>query len=184
MLIYHAPEMMAISVIGAYYSDLENTNNRAEVAAALAPYRHPGKAEPLFPGWQSSWAPLENVAVVRMFFGGDDDLLCKNLLFIYANGAERALGQCRLQVDEYREYLNPSRFCSLRTKVSTQRSEGMGGVDEDEDDGCWGLQIVFADDNHDTSTCSHEKGEWECFSMVGTLYLFFNVEEVAITVAE
>lgn len=149
------------------YSDTEGASDQA----TCAPYRHPEKAEPPFLGWHSSWAPLEHVSKVHVFYC-DDGLSCRGLLFTYESGAQRALGQCRLQVDKCREYLSPSRFCSLST--TTLQPEWM------EVDCCRGLQIVFIDGHEHTG--SHSEDSWKCFSMTGTLYFYFSAEEAVITV--
>ncbi len=41
---------------------------------------------------------MDNIGLVQVFFT-DDGLHCRGLLFEYAGGGQRALGQCRLEVD-------------------------------------------------------------------------------------
>lgn len=55
-----------------------------------------------------SIAPLEKIRAAEVFLTDDEKKNCRGILFYYDNGKIKALGQCRVGVDECKRYLNPT----------------------------------------------------------------------------
>lgn len=69
-----------------------------------------------------STAPLDNITQIEVFYDKSNGF-CGGLLLDYENGAQRALGQCRLGIDATTISVSPSRLCWLST--SHPPSEGL-----------------------------------------------------------
>ncbi|KAI0119390.1 hypothetical protein F4814DRAFT_438987 [Daldinia grandis] len=104
-LIYNEPiEGQDISFLSAYC--------RLSVRAGLPkPFaREKPRFNPLGDQAYYSSAPLADVASAEVFYG-EDNQLCKGIIFQYHDGACRAVGQCRVHIDATKRVCRPLRFC-------------------------------------------------------------------------
>lgn len=107
ILIYNTAETRPISVIGAY-------SNIRHDSGPIAPFRPSQAGEPLVQNAYFSSAPLENVNGIKVF-DERKNRFCTGILLEYENGGQRALGQCRFNVDLARVYRRPVRICLFHT---------------------------------------------------------------------
>ncbi|KAF5000543.1 hypothetical protein FGRMN_1710 [Fusarium graminum] len=162
MLIYSAADVGPATVFGTYPKE----EHQDEV---FAPFRHPWSSNPpIHEHVNLSSAPLENVTRVQVL-EDDDSGFCKAILLDYANGARRALGNCRFGIDRAKTYLRPSYICyraaghasGIRRDIPAVRVEA----------GC--------DANHD-----HEENGWVCSMMEGTMEFWFSKEQSVVRVVQ
>ncbi|KAI1381181.1 hypothetical protein F4677DRAFT_119051 [Hypoxylon crocopeplum] len=158
-LLYHKAELGTISIISPY-------SNKDDTSSQSIPYQHP-PAGPLPRNMCVSWATLDNVSYVQAFYQ-DDGYSCRGLLFTYDNGSQRAVGQCRLQVDNCRSYTNPLVLLySPRASFSSTLPEKALAV-----------KIKFSSEFEH----SHGRDGWDCLPMTGTLFFSFSNYEAYINV--
>ncbi|RFU24599.1 hypothetical protein B7463_g11741, partial [Scytalidium lignicola] len=157
-LIYNAADLQPISVIGAYPK---------HESRPIAPFRHPAPDEPPFRDAYFSSAPLEKVTRVQVFYG-EENTYCRGILFKYENGAQQAVGQCRLGIDPHKTCVKPSSFCFTYESYYRPRTEVR-------------LQTVKVE-----FTCeaehNYDKDHWTCFTMSGMLRFWFTDEESRLNV--
>ncbi|KAE8442169.1 hypothetical protein EG329_003757 [Mollisiaceae sp. DMI_Dod_QoI] len=99
-LIYNTADIQPVSTIGAY-------SKEERICGPITPFSHPTLDEPPFQDACFSSAPLESVTRVKIFYN-EENGHCRGILFDYDNGAQQALGQCRLGVDPHRTCVKPS----------------------------------------------------------------------------
>ncbi|KAH7002360.1 hypothetical protein EDB80DRAFT_615582, partial [Ilyonectria destructans] len=142
-IIYNTLELQPISIIGAYSTGEEDHS-------PITPFRHPFIDDAPFSNACFSFASLDLVDCMRVF---NDKLtgLCLGILLHYQNGAQRSLGQCRVDVDPVEDYVKPVQLCFRRqvhvrpgTSVQLQATMVRGTSSQEH--------------NHD------EQG-WTCFEM-------------------
>ncbi|KAH7111463.1 hypothetical protein B0J13DRAFT_461938 [Dactylonectria estremocensis] len=158
-MIYDTLELQPVSVIGAYPTGEEDHS-------PMTPFRHPFIDDAPFSNACFSFASLDLVDCMRVF---NDKLtgLCLGILLHYQNGAQRSLGQCRVDVDPVEDYVKPVHLCFRRqvhvrpgTPVQLQATMVRGTSSQEH--------------NHD------EQG-WTCFEMQGALEFWFSCEETRLT---
>ena len=166
-LIFDRRERNEVSVIGAY-PKATSESWRDSI------FTHPGPEHcPLerFPDSTNfSSAPLRDVTSARLYYRKGHPR-CRGILFAYRNGAQRALGDCRLGVDPYRAQESPRFMCTLAT--TDQQPFELRALQT--------VQVEFAE------RCTHggEEAEvWNCYEMKGTLRFWFNDEECQLEVLE
>lgn len=114
-----------------------------------------------------SSAPLMNVTRIHVFENRAHGY-CKAILLEYENGAQRAVGNCRLGVDPAKTYLNPSHICYRLGSVLSQPEKH---------------RLLWVDTG---SECAHTHDEdaqgWVCSVMEGHLKFMFagNISRIAI----
>ncbi|KAL2759487.1 hypothetical protein ACRALDRAFT_2030768 [Sodiomyces alcalophilus JCM 7366] len=128
--------------------------------------------QPTPPRAYFSWAPLKDVLSTHTFYDKDTGL-CRGIILYYENGGSRAVGQCRLHVDDSILVARPSRLCFQATTYLTRiRKQERHGV-----------RVEFGaggDDPH-----GHGGGEgWECRPLRGVLELTFTEDASYLAVAE
>lgn len=158
-IICNTLELQPISVIGAYATEKDD-------GSPMTPFCHPLIDDPPFPNACFSLAPLEGARRVCVFNHRQTGL-CMGILLEYNNGAQRSLGQCRVDVDPVEYYMKPARICFRRqayTRPGTSTS----------------LQVTMV---KSTGTCEHSHDEqgWTCFAMRGELEFWFSHEETKLT---
>jgi hypothetical protein len=123
-----------------------------------------------FPGakWYFSSAPLENVSWIQLFYV-EDGLHCRGLLLEYAGGGQRALGQCRLGVDQSKMYTRPSSMAF--TNVTRPRP----GSEKHKIERIEATKVGFDD-------VPEGDGSWSHFAMEGTLRFWFTYDEARLEV--
>ncbi|OIW25949.1 hypothetical protein CONLIGDRAFT_513196 [Coniochaeta ligniaria NRRL 30616] len=100
--------------------------------------------------WHRSYANLENVSRVHVSQEPERGY-CRGLLFEYENGAQRAVGQCRLHVDPVGTFEKPKTISFSRT----------------EQDGLAKIRVHFSE-SHD------QGGGWAVRLMAGMLGFYFD----------
>ncbi len=153
-LIYNTAELQPISVIGAY-------SKEGRLSGSIAPFCHPAPDVPPFQDACFSSAPLESVARAQVFYN-EENAYCRGILFEYENGAQQALGQCRLGVDPYKTCVKPSSFCLIHESYFRPQTEVT-------------FQAARVEFTHEPEH-GHDKDSWACFTMSGTLRFWFTDE--------
>ncbi|KAK3897145.1 hypothetical protein C8A05DRAFT_20026, partial [Staphylotrichum tortipilum] len=154
-LIYSTGRFRPISVISPY-SNAEQTGTLIEPRTYPRPEQFPS------PGWHFSCAPLDNVWRIQVFLE-EDSLHCRGLLLEYEGGGQRALGQCRLLVDQTKTYNRPSRIAFTNVLRLPAGSE----FDLE------ATKVAFDE--------IPEGGDgWSSFGMTGTLWFWFTEKETRL----
>jgi len=150
-------------VIGAYSEKNHD--------APIDPARRPFISEPPFRNACFSLAALDNLRRISIF--SNDELgFCMGMLLEYKNGAQRSLGQCRIDVDPVKSYTKPLRICLRRRRyyqagisVKLQATT---------------VQIVEKDECEHSRVGDEER--WTCFPMCGALEFWFSDRETRLAV--
>ncbi|KND90843.1 hypothetical protein TOPH_04652 [Tolypocladium ophioglossoides CBS 100239] len=158
-IIYDTLELQTVSVIGAYAAEEADDS-------PITPFCHPHVGNAPFPNACFSLAPLENVSRVSVFNNKQNEL-CMGILLEYDNGAQRSLGQCRVDVDPVKYYVKPTRICFRRQNYVRPGSSVS-------------LQATMV---KSTARCEHSHDEqgWTCFAMRGELEFWFSIDETKLT---
>lgn len=164
-LIYNTDKPLPISIISPYCKLKQKQSPRA-------PFIRPPEGMVARSSWYYSLAGLEHIYRAQVFYDATS-MCCRGMLVEYDNGAQRALGQCRLQVDPSRTWIKPSRlyFANLVHKNESN-------VPDDEED----IEVVNLrfDDDPEHGPRSEK---WECFEMVGTVHFWFRGPDAQIHVS-
>ncbi|OAA79129.1 hypothetical protein LEL_02615 [Akanthomyces lecanii RCEF 1005] len=154
-----------ISRMGAVYPlGTPPHNEEGEEVEVL--YQNPMSLSPPFEHAYFSHAQLDDVASIEIYH--DKALrICRGVVVRYKNGAERALGQCRLGVDAMRVYWHPTCFCYRKTKYLRPGTR----VERDSVD-------IECNTNaeHD-----HPEDDWACCKFPSRLEWWFTSEESRIS---
>lgn len=159
-LIYGEPqELQPISIFGAYPSP-----------GGDIPLFSGQGFEPDIAGTYFSWASLSHIQSVNTFYDRDTGL-CKGIIFHYRNGGSRALGQCRLNVDQSVMVIRPCALCFQ----STSYSASAGRLQHH------GVRVeVTVDDAH-----RHSGSGWKCLPLGnGVLTFSFSEDSSYISLRE
>lgn len=159
-LIYNNPNFNALSLIGTV---LEDTAKPLRVVPICPPW--PGPEQLSFNNAYFSTAPLSNVtrAVV---FNDPDSGFCRGILLDYKDGAERALGQCRVGVDSATTYSRPTHICYRRIAYCLPGKE------------YWMKAIIV--ECTDKGDHEDEDEDWICHSTSYEVDFWFDHEQVNI----
>lgn len=121
--------------------------------------------ETLSPTYFSS-APADRITSAYVFETGGSHL-CQGILLNYDNGGQRALGQCRLGIDQSKEYIRPIGICFRRVLCLT----------DDWRRKVHGIQVEFT-----SLCCSHSTANtWQCQPLSGASELRFWFSELIST---
>jgi hypothetical protein len=153
-LVWDGVEQAVLLVMRAWPSGYRKTDgkdttdpkgDRDETASELCPamFRH---KHVMF-----SSAPLEAVRSAVVFTR--PGMGCRGILFEYEGGAQRAVGECRVGVDDSKATTSPSCLCILVNEHL--------------------VDVVFAKGDH-----QHQREGWECHVMSGILEFWFTGEAV------
>jgi hypothetical protein len=161
-LIYNELESQPVSVFGAYPTEVEEDSRPA------TPFSQPLIDDAPFPHAYFSLAPLERVNRVRVF---NNELtgFCVGILFHYHNGAQRALGQCRIGIDPFKDCEKPSRICLHRCTYGRPGTPAR-------------LQATMVKSTSGQKHDHDEQQDWTCFQMQGRLEFWFSCEETNLAV--
>lgn len=118
-------------------------------------FKFPGGRGVRFPCRETmyrSYAPLAGISCAYLFEDSNTGC-CRGIIFQYANGGSRAVGQCRIGVDRCTEYRWPSTICS-RSRMQDRFNSG--------------VQV-------EVGTCSprHHQERWTCWCLDKTVYFWF-----------
>ncbi|KFA81328.1 hypothetical protein S40288_08298 [Stachybotrys chartarum IBT 40288] len=161
-LIHDTADLQRISIVGSY-------STKCLESELVAPFGHPECIIPPFQNAYPSWAPLENVIGLQVFYN-EENGFCRGLLLEYENGAQRALGQCRIGVDPVHVYINPTHICFLRTTYSPARAPTYSPPRTPLQLKTVRVGCASGEHNHD------EKG-WVCSGMAANLEFWFTNEQ-------
>lgn len=131
-------------------------------------FRHirPG-GEPPFKRAYFSSAPLEGVTRVHTF-EDKDDKFCQGIILEYANGAQRALGQCRFGLDPVSTVTNPSEICLAEYEYHPN-----GPVQPRQLPTRMRVRF-FSDDDYKRHKTHDGKTIWKSFPVKGAIELWFH----------
>lgn len=125
-----------------------------------------------------SAAPLAGVRRIQIFVrDSPPPPRCQGILLAYEDGAERALGECRVGMGPSTAYQNPARVCfRLAWEPRARHRHARGGPFG------W-YEVEAGGDARHTHAGGRERGGWACFAMVGILGFWFAHDCTAITIA-
>ncbi|KAI1042377.1 hypothetical protein LB505_010983, partial [Fusarium chuoi] len=124
------------------------------------PRYHNDDKDPLGLGGINTVAPAKNTTRADVYYDRRNGH-CTGLLLKYANGAQRAVGQCRIGIDPFKAYEEPSWFCYHDSYDSETFDETGGCV----------VECTTGTNNHEHEPC--DIGEWVCMRARAGLYLEF-----------
>lgn len=156
ILIHDVPEIMNVCTLAVYPKPPPSAPPLSFSHTPIDPNR------PLIPAYLS-WALLEGVARVEVFYAPSETNICRGLLLYYADGAERALGQCRVGVDACKTWVEPSYLCIRKLSIPRPWSHIPA-------------QTVAVECARDPAH-QHPAPGWGCSQMRGILMFWFNEEE-------
>ncbi|KAL2162480.1 hypothetical protein VTH06DRAFT_7394 [Thermothelomyces fergusii] len=160
-LIYSRDQFRRISFISPY-SESGQTG-----ALLIDPPTYPGREEFLSNCWYVSSASLDNVTRAHVFLE-EDGVYCRGLLLEYANGGQKALGQCRVGVDRCATYTGVPSIAFLNVRRRRLDSPFVW---------CEGTEVRFGDaPQNDTA--------WSRHAMTGTLRFWFKLDESRLEIVE
>ncbi|KAI5459552.1 hypothetical protein BGZ63DRAFT_388280 [Mariannaea sp. PMI_226] len=163
MLIYNTVDIGPATVFGTYQYDLDRNDDDH-----LPQFHYPVFDSVPIHQANLSLAPLKGVTRIQTFT--DTELgFCKAIIFDYENGAQRAVGNCRLGIDCVTDYLNPSRICYLPVSFVLGHSGG-------------DRQLVRVEGGCDDFAHNHDEVSWVCSGMDGVLEFWFSEEESVINI--
>ncbi|KAF4447425.1 hypothetical protein F53441_9036 [Fusarium austroafricanum] len=149
VFIHHIPSEQGVGTFGAVSATNSWKDPRPSYPRLLSVHRGPPYYDPVFTG-----APVKNVVHVDIYHSPNDGY-CKGLLLRYRNGAQRALGQCRIVIDPFKPYAEPSWICYYNFHdPGTLKNTG----------NCM-VECTAGSNNHVHEPL--EFGHWACFPMVG-----------------
>lgn len=167
MFVYSSSDVGPATVFGTY--------PRREHGDSISPsFPHPWFSNPPINYHANiSSAPLENVICV--WVRENENQHCHGMLLEYSNGAQRALGDCRVGnylpgTDRVKKYLNPSRICY---RGPQDGGAGAGRLSHN--------FVVNASDHHEHD---HDTDDWICSSLKGVLEFWFSRERSVIRILE
>lgn len=162
-MIYNTNEPAPISTITPY-CDSEHSRVRETPFTSLPEWISKSHSS-----WYHSQAGLDHVHRVKLFYDVSTTF-CQGILLEYDDGAQRALGQCRLRVDPSWTYAKPSFICFSNRAVK----------DSDDDGDIRAVEIRFGEGSEHT----HRREGWEYFQMVGTLHFLFASFQARVYVSD
>lgn len=174
MFIYNVADVGPATLFGTY--------PREAYAGDLSPpLSHSAIADPLIPldHVQSSVAPLQDVISIQVL---EDERKGQaiGVLLDYSNGAQRALGNCRLDAIRVKKYWKPSRICYLNfTDDTTGDAVGPLGSSQQ----ALRHPFITAGDDLDHSH-DHDGEHWVCNPLRGRLECWFAIDHSSVRVVE
>ncbi|KEY67041.1 hypothetical protein S7711_04722 [Stachybotrys chartarum IBT 7711] len=109
-------ELSPVAIVGAYprpYFERSARSRQREIG--VVPVNHPSSFPTAEGCCYFSFAPLQDVTSITIFYLNDNDI-CRGILLEYANGGQRALGECRIGHDRCKRYGNIATLC-IQTKA-------------------------------------------------------------------
>lgn len=130
-LIYKRPDGEAVTFVGGHAggaapplaaTQLEIDEQKDAEAEPTFTFQY--RKQPFRSASYSS-APLSDVIRAQVFYERGRASVCRGIVLEYSNGSKRALGQCKLGVDQIEECMEPAQICyyspgknSVQVKVS------------------------------------------------------------------
>ncbi|CAK7199888.1 hypothetical protein SEUCBS139899_002574 [Sporothrix eucalyptigena] len=181
-LVFSTIESFILSVVGAY-SDTSLPKSLPPISPPLGDPQPRPIATANDHMYLLSTAHLDGIVRIRVFSDpvrGFD----RGLLFYYKNGGQRALGQCRVGVDDEKDYDDPACLCISRdgfTHVVEDRAPREPGTQR------WHVFYAQAMDDIEEHTHEDENGIWECIPLgegCGRLEVSFTAKSSRLEVME
>ncbi|OAA57936.1 hypothetical protein SPI_06821 [Niveomyces insectorum RCEF 264] len=127
MFVYGEPfESKAVEILGAYSGKVQPREESHCITQSVVP-AVPSAISTQFPDTYVSSAPLSDVKAVRVFTDKVKGI-CRGLLLWYGNGGVRALGECRICVDESLLVKSPAVICYRKLRYRAYRYASHDGV--------------------------------------------------------
>ncbi|KAG5794703.1 hypothetical protein H9Q69_006230 [Fusarium xylarioides] len=104
VFVYNVPHKRSHNMYGAV------SDNKGDESLAPFPRKHTMGGCPPYRGRIYSQAPVKGIVRVDVYYN-EANGYCRGLLLEYDNGAQRALGQCRVRVDPFKAYEKPDWIC-------------------------------------------------------------------------
>ncbi|KFA79697.1 hypothetical protein S40288_09316, partial [Stachybotrys chartarum IBT 40288] len=161
-LIHNTADLQRISLVGSY-------STKCLESEPMAPFGHPECIIPPFQNAYPSWAPLQNVIGLQVFYS-EENGFCRGLLLEYENGAQRALGQCRIGLDPVHAYINPTHICFLHITYSLPRAPTYSPPRTP-------LQLKAVRVGCASGEHNHDEEGWVCSDMATNLEFWFTNEQ-------
>lgn len=158
ILIYKRLDNQAITFIGGF---AEPTTS-LEIPDFTFYYRPPPFLSANF-----SSAPLFNVRRTHIYYEAGVKT-CRGILVEYLDGSKRALGHCKVGIDQTQECIEPGQLCY----VSTISNSPLPGLKRQS------VQVVVSKEN----AHEHVGTDWICCPMKGVLGFWFNDKDTKIEV--
>ena len=148
-------------------STIATYDGQGQTGALTEPLYYPPPGS--HPSSDHSHAPLEHVRRIRVFYH-DDGVHCRGMVFEYDNGGQRAVGQCRVLVDECETYERPSSI-AFANIMRTSIDGATGKVHRYPNS----VQVSF------DGPCM-DGNKWSHYAMAGTLefWFTFSLESVSV----
>ncbi|KAF5688142.1 hypothetical protein FDENT_4984 [Fusarium denticulatum] len=127
------------------------------------PCYHNDDMDPLDLDCINTVAPAKNVTHAHVYYDRRNGH-GKGLLLKYANGAQRAVGQCRFGIDPFKAYQEPSWFCS----------RDIYDPESFEETGSCVVECTTVTDNHKHEPCDID--DWQCMRAGAGLFLEFQCD--------
>ncbi|KAH8683636.1 hypothetical protein BGZ61DRAFT_424903 [Ilyonectria robusta] len=125
------------------------------------------RGEPPFERAYFSSAPLEGVTRVHTF-EDKDDKFCQGIILEYANGSQRAIGQCRFGLDPVTTVVNPSQICLAENEYRPKEPIRPPRLPTR-------MRVrFFSDDDYKRHKAHDGKTIWKSFPVKGTIEFWFH----------
>lgn len=169
-LIHDTREWQPVSTIGAYSTD-------KDITSWDPPFCHPSIGEAPFRDALFSSAPLERVRCLSIF-NDKETGFCRGILLEYDNGAQRSLGQCRLDIDPVEYSTRPAGICFRREThlIGPQHSIPSNFILGNPDS-----RRVTTVKSTGTDEHTHDEEGWTCVPMKGELEFWFTPGQTQLT---
>ncbi|KAF5609153.1 uncharacterized protein FSUBG_4163 [Fusarium subglutinans] len=155
VLIHNVPTKLAGGSLGI----VTKHNFESEHLLSFPRYHNDGE-DPLNRDRIHTAAPAKNITHADVYYDRRNGH-CKGLLLKYANGAQRAVGQCRIGIDPFKAYEEPSWFC-YRDICDPETLE---------DTGSCVVECTTGTNNHEHEPCDLD--DWQCMRARAGSYLEF-----------
>lgn len=132
------------------------------------PRYHNDDMDPPGMGCINTVAPAKNVTHADVYYDRSSGY-SKGLLLAYANGAQRAVGQCRVGIDPFKAYEEPSWFCFRKV----YHPESL------EETGSCVVECTTGTNDHKHEPCDID--DWQCMRARAGLRLGFVCHYMANT---
>ncbi|PTB43846.1 hypothetical protein M441DRAFT_77018 [Trichoderma asperellum CBS 433.97] len=159
ILIYERPDSQKITFVGG----VAEPTISFEIPAFM-PFNY--RRTPFISANYSS-APLFNVCRTHIYHEAGTKT-CRGILVEYLDGSKRALGHCRVGIDQTEVCIEPGQLCYAPTISANPRS----GLRQQS------VQVVISKEN----AHEHDGPDWICCAMKGVLGFWFNHNDTQIEV--
>ncbi|KAF5720394.1 hypothetical protein FMUND_4216 [Fusarium mundagurra] len=155
VLVHNVP----ILGVGGSLGIVNEQNSESEPLLSFPRYYMVDKEDPFGLLRINTEVPAKKITHADVYYNRNSGC-CEGLLLEYANGAQRAAGQCRIGIDPFKAYEKPSWICYR--DIGFPRRHKLSGM-------C----IVECTTGTNSHEHAHEIGDWVCMRAEGRAYLEF-----------